>query len=259
MKMLVHLTTSGISLAIMAALLVSGSIPNAQKTVKNIVLVHGAFADGSGWEGVYKILTEKGYNVSVVANPLTGFGDDVAAAKRVIDRQDGPVILVGHSYGGAVITEAGNDPKVVGLVYVAAFMPDANQTLLQLLQSGLAAPTSGALPPDANGYIWYDAAKFHASFCADLSDEQAAFMAAAQVPLSASVVGASIKEPAYKTRPSWYVVATEDHELSPDAERRMAKSAGATITEIKGSHVVFISRPGAVAAVIEAAAQGSAK
>jgi pimeloyl-ACP methyl ester carboxylesterase len=127
MKMLIHLTTSGIYLIAMATLLASGSIPNAQKTVKNIVLVHGAFADGSGWEGVYKILTKKGYKVSIASNPLTGFADDVTAVKRVIDRQDGPVILVGHSYGGAVITEAGNDPKVVGLVYVSAFVPDANR------------------------------------------------------------------------------------------------------------------------------------
>ena len=230
-----------------------------EKLIKNIVLVHGAFADGSGWEGVYKILTAKGYKVSMVSNPLTGFADDVAAAKRVIDRQDGPVILVGHSYGGAVITEAGNDPKVAGLVYIAAFVPDANQTLLQLLQTGLPAPTSGALPPDANGFIWYDLAKFHAAFCADLSDEQAAFMANSQIPLSASVLGASIKEPAWKTRSSWYVVAAEDHELSPDAERLGAKRAGATVTEIKGSHVVFMSQPKAVAAVIEAAAQGAIK
>jgi pimeloyl-ACP methyl ester carboxylesterase len=259
MKMLIHLTTSGICLLAMTALLASGSIPNAQKTVKNIVLVHGAFADGSGWEGVYKILTKKGYKVSIVSNPLTGFADDVAAVKRVIDRQDGPVILVGHSYGGAVITEAGNDPKVAGLVYVSAFVPDANQTLLQLLQSGLPAPTSGALPPDANGYVWYDLTKFHASFCADLSDEQASFMADSQIPLSASVLGSSINEPAWKTKPSWYIVATEDHELSPDAERLAAKRAGATVTEIKGSHVVFISQPKAVSAVIEAAAQGAIK
>ena len=253
------MVTTGICLAIMSVLLASGSIANAQKTVKNIVLVHGAFADGSGWEGVYKILTKKGYKVSIASNPLTGFADDVAAVKRVIDRQDGPVILVGHSYGGAVITEAGNDPKVAGLVYVSAFVPDANQTLLQLLQSGLPAPTSGALPPDANGYVWYDLTKFHASFCADLSDEQASFMADSQIPLSVSVLGSSIKEPAWKTKPSWYIVATEDHELSPDAERLAAKRAGATVTEIKASHVVFISQPKAVSAVIEAAAQGAIK
>lgn len=255
-----NFTKLGICLLIATMLLASGNLVNAQKTaVKNIVLVHGAFADGSGWEGVYKILTKKGYKVSVVSNPLTSFADDVAATKQVIDRQDGPVILVGHSYGGAVITEAGNDPRVIGLVYVAAFVPDANQTLLQLLQSGLPAMTSGTLPPDSNGYIWYDPAKFHASFCADLSDEQASFMANSQIPLSASVLGSSIREPAWKNKLSWYVVATEDHELSPDAERSMAKRAGATVTEIKGSHVVFISQPKAVAAVIDAAAQDAGK
>jgi pimeloyl-ACP methyl ester carboxylesterase len=259
MEKLIHLTKSGICLIIMSVLLATGSTANAQTTVKNIVLVHGAFADGSGWEGVYKILTKKGYKVSIVSNPLTGFVDDVAAVKRVIDRQDGPVILVAHSYGGAVITEAGNDPKVAGLVYISAFVPDANQTLLQLLQSGLPAPTSGTLPPDSNGFVWYDRAKFHASFCADLSDEQASFMADAQIPLSASVLGSSITNPAWKTKSSWYIVATEDHELSPDAERLAAKRAGAVVTEIKGSHVVFISQPKAVSAVNEAAAQGAIK
>jgi pimeloyl-ACP methyl ester carboxylesterase len=259
MKKLIPLTQSGICLMIMTVLLASGSIANAQNAVKNIVLVHGAFADGSGWEGVYKILTKKGYKVSIVGNPNTGFEDDVAATKRVIDHQDGPVILVGHSYGGAIITEAGNDPKVVGLVYVSAFAPDANETLLQLVKSVPPSSTSGVLPPDANGYLWYDLTKFHASFCADLSAEQASFMADSQIPLAASVFGSSIKEPAWKTKLSWYIVATEDREISPEAERFMAKRAGATVTEIKGSHVVFISQPKAVSAVIEAAAQGALK
>jgi pimeloyl-ACP methyl ester carboxylesterase len=259
MKKLIRLTKAWICLVAMTMLFSSGKIRNAQKTVKNIVLVHGAFADGSGWEGIYKILTNKGYNVSIASNPLTGFADDIAAVKRVIDRQEGPVILVGHSYGGAIITEAGNDPKVAGLVYISALVPDANQTLLQLLQTGLPAPTSGVLPPDANGFLWYDLNKFHASFCADLSDEQASFMATSQIPLSSSILGSSIKEPAWKTKPSWYIVATEDHELSPDAERVGAKRAGAKVTEIKGSHVVFISQPKAVSDVIEAAAQGAIK
>jgi len=259
MKKLIHLTKTGICLVFMAVLLASGSVANAQKTVKNIVLVHGAFADGSGWEGVYKILTKKGYKVSIVGNPNTGLEDDVAATKRVIDRQDGPVILVGHSYGGAIITEAGNDPKVAGLVYVSAFAPDANETLLQLLKAGPPATNSGILPPDANGYVWYDLAKYHSGFCADLSDELAAFMADSQIPVAASVFGSSIKEPAWKTKPSWYIVATEDQTIPPDGERFMAKRAGATITEIKGSHVVFISQPKAVSAVIEAAALGAIK
>lgn len=230
-----------------------------QKAVKNIVLVHGAFADGSGWEGVYKILKQKGYNVSVVGNPNTGMPDDVAATKRVLEQQDGPVILVGHSYGGAIITEAGNADNVVGLVYVAAFMPEENETLLKLLQSGPAATKSGILPPDKNGFVWYDKAKFHEGFCADLSKEKADFMAYAQVPISASAFGYSIPKAAWKTKPSWYVVATQDETIPPDAERFMGKRGGAKVTEIKGSHCVFISQPQAVANVIEAAAKGAQK
>ncbi len=232
---------------------------SAQTPVKNIVLVHGAFADGSGFEPMYYILKKKGYKVSVVGNPNTGFADDVAATKRVLDRQDGPAVLVGHSYGGAIITEAGNHPKVAGLVYIAAFAPDANETLLQLLQAGPPAPNSGILSPDANGYIWYDVAKYHSGFCADLPKEKADFLAASQVPVSASVFGTAITTPAWKTRLSWYVVATEDQTIPPDGERFMAKRMGAKVTEIKASHLVFISKPQAVAEVIEAAAKGSAK
>lgn len=230
-----------------------------QAPVKNVVLVHGAFADGSGWEALYKLLKKKGYNVSVVGNPNTGFPDDVAATKRVLDRQDGPTILVGHSYGGAIITEAGNHAKVVGLVYVAAFAPDANETLLQLLQAGPPAPNSGILPPDASGYIWYDLKKYHSGFCADLPKEQAEFLADSQIPVSASVFGATIATPAWKSKKSWYVVAQEDQTIPPDGERFMAKRMNATVTEIKASHLVFMSKPQAVADVIEAAAKGSAK
>lgn len=230
----------------------------AQEKVKNVVLVHGAFADGSGWEGVYKILTKKGYTVSVVANPNTGLADDVAATKRVLDRLEGPVILVGHSYGGAIITEAGTDKKVVGLVYIAAFMPDNGETLLQLSQAGPPPPNSGILPPQ-QGFLWYDKAKFHSGFCADLSKEQADFMFDSQVPLAASAFVAPITVAAWKTKPSWYVVATEDQTVPADGQRFMAKRAKAKVTEVKGSHVVFISQPKAVAAVIEAAAQGAIK
>jgi pimeloyl-ACP methyl ester carboxylesterase len=230
-----------------------------QKPVKNVVLVHGAFADGSGWEPVYKILKKKGYNVSVVGNPNTGFADDVVATKRVLDRQIGPVILVGHSYGGAIITEAGNHAKVVGLVYVAAFAPDANESLLQLLQSGPPAPNSGILPPDENGYIWYDLKKYHSGFCADLPKEQAEFLADSQVPVSAAVFGATIVNPAWKTKKSWYVVAQEDQTIPPDGERFMAKRINAAVTEVKASHLVFMSKPQAVADVIDAAAKASAK
>lgn len=229
----------------------------AQK-VKNIVLVHGAFADGSGWEGIYQILSKQGYNVSVVGNPNTGLEDDVAATKRVIDRQTGPVILVGHSYGGAIITVAGNHEKVAGLVYVSAFVPDEGESMLKLLQAGPPNPSSGILPP-SDGFVWYDIAKFHAGFCADLPKEKADFMAASQIPCSASVFGYTITKAAWKSKPSWYVVATQDQTIPPDAERFMAKRAGANISEIKGSHVVFISQPQLVADVIVKAAMGSDK
>lgn len=244
---------------ILLGIMMFGNKASAQTPVKNIVLVHGAFADGSGFEPLYYILKKKGYNVSVVGNPNTGFANDVAATKRVLDRQDGPAVLVGHSYGGAIITEAGNHSKVAGLVYIAAFAPDANETLLQLLQSGPPAPNSGILPPDANGYIWYDVAKYHSGFCADIPKEKADFMAASQVPVSATVFGTAIGTPAWKSRLSWYVVATEDQTIPPDGERFMAKRMNAKVTEIKGSHLVFISKVQAVADVIEAAAKGSAK
>lgn len=230
----------------------------AQQKVKNIVLVHGAFADGSGWEGVYKILVKRGYHVSVVGNPNTGLPDDVEAVKRVLERQDGPSILVGHSYGGAIITESGLEKNVAGLVYVTAFVPDQGETLLKLSQSGPPSPNSGILPPQS-GFLWYDKAKFHSGFCADLSAEKAAFLFDSQVPVAASVFQATITNAAWKTKPSWYVVASQDQTIPPDGQRFMAKRANAKITEVKGSHLVFISQPTAVADVIEAAAKGSLK
>ncbi len=225
----------------------------SEERVKNIVLVHGAFADGSGWEGVYKILTKKGYNVSVVGNPNTSLADDVAATQRVLARQKGPVILVGHSYGGAVITEAGNEANVVGLVYVAAFAPDAKESLLTLLPTLPPAPNSGVGAPE-NGYFWYDKAKFHKGFCAELSEEKAAFMCDSQLPNGIATFGTPISKAAWRTKPSWFVVASQDETIPPDAERSFAKRAGSKVTEIKGCHVVFMSHPEEVAAVIEAAA-----
>jgi pimeloyl-ACP methyl ester carboxylesterase len=242
--------------ALVSVFIINRNPARGQAPVKNIVLVHGAFADGSGWEGVYNILIKKGYNVSVVANPNTGLDADVLATKLVIARQHGPCILVGHSYGGAIITVAGNDSNVVGLVYVSAFAPDAGETLLKLSQSGPPAPNSGILPP-VDGFIWYDISKFHSGFCADLPDSKAAFMAASQTPLSVSTFVTVFDHPAWKSKPSWYIVATEDQTIPPDGERFMAKRAGSKVTEIKGSHVVFISQPKAVAEVIEAAAAGS--
>ena len=221
--------------------------------VNNIVLVHGTFADGSGWEGVYKILTKKGYNVSVVANPNTSLAEDVAATNRTIARQKGPVVLVGHSYGGAVITEAGNTDNVAGLVYVAAFAPDAGETLIALLPTLPPAPNSGVGAPD-NGYFWYDKAKFHKGFCAELSAEKAAFMYDSQVPNGIATFATPISKAAWRSKPSWFVVATQDETIPPDAERNFAKRAGSKVTEIKGCHVVFMSHPEEVAAVIETAA-----
>ncbi|QNA45884.1 alpha/beta fold hydrolase [Lacibacter sediminis] len=256
MKQKIYSVGIGILISI---LMLCANTTTAQTKVKNIVLVHGAFADGSGWEAVYKILTKQGYKVSVVGNPNTSLADDAAATKRVLDRQNGPAILVGHSYGGAIITEAGNHPNVAGLVYIAAFAPDANETLLQLLQSGPPAPNSGFLPPDAAGFIWYDRSKYHSGFCADIPKEKADFMADSQIPVSASVFGASVSNPAWKNKPTWYIVATEDQTIPPDGERFMAKRMGAKVTEIKASHVVFMSQPKAVVDVIDIAAKGALK
>lgn len=244
-------------LSILLLLLATGfsaAVSYGQK-IRNIVLVHGAFVDGSGWEGVYNNLVKKGYHVTIVGNPNTGLADDVAATKRVLDRLDGPAILVGHSYGGAIITEAGLDKNVAGLVFVTAFAPDAGETLLQLSQAGPPAVHSGILPPQ-DGFVWYDKLKFHSGFCADLTREKAAFMYDAQVPVSAAVFVTPIKNAAWRTRPSWYIVATEDQTIPPEGQRFMAKRANARAVEIKGSHVVFISQAEAVANVIDKAANG---
>jgi pimeloyl-ACP methyl ester carboxylesterase len=230
------------------------SVVSFGQKIHNIVLVHGAFVDGSGWEGVYNNLVKKGHHVAVVGNPNTGLADDIAATKRVLDRLNGPAILVGHSYGGAIITEAGLDKNVAGLVFVTAFVPDAGETLLQLSQAGPPAVNSGILPPQ-DGFIWYDKVKFHSGFCADLTRGEAAFMYDAQVPVAASVFVTPVKNAAWKTRPSWYIVATEDQTIPPDGQRFMAKRANAKVVEIKGSHAVFISRAEAVANVIDAAAK----
>jgi pimeloyl-ACP methyl ester carboxylesterase len=230
---------------------------NASKAVKNIVLVHGGFVDGSGWQGVYKALKKNGYNVTVVQNSTTSLADDVATTKRAIATQDGPVILVGHSYGGAVITEAGNDARVVGLVYIAAFAPDRGESVSLLIKSAPAgAPVPPILPP-VDGYLMLDKAKFPASFAGDVSPEEAAFMADSQVPWSVIALGGAVTEPAWKAKPSWYLLTTEDKMIPPDAQRQMSKRAGATVVEVKGSHAVYVSQPQAVAHIIEAAAKGA--
>ena len=223
--------------------------------MKNIVLVHGGFVDGSGWEGVYRILKKDGYNVSIVQNPTLSLDGDVAATKRVLASQDGPAILVGHSYGGAVITEAGNDPKVVGLVYITAFAPDKGESVATLIKNPPpGAPVPPILPPQ-DGYLLLDRAKFAASFAGDVDAEKAAFMADSQVPWGVEALSGSISEPAWKSKPSWYLIATDDKMIPPDAQRFMSKRAGSTVVEVKGSHAIYVSQPEAVAALIEQAAK----
>jgi pimeloyl-ACP methyl ester carboxylesterase len=220
----------------------------------NVVLVHGGFVDGSGWKDVHNILTRDGHHVSIVQIPTVSLADDVMATRRVIDAQDGPVILVGHSYGGVVITEAGNDPKVTRLVYIAAFAPDTGESVASLIKDPPPdAPVPPILPPQ-DGYLFLDSTKFHASFAADVDPEKAAFMADSQVPWGLAALSGSIDQPAWKTKPSWYLVTTQDKMIPPPAQRFMSKRAGSTVTEVPGSHAVYVSQPAAVAAFIERAA-----
>ena len=230
---------------------------NAQ--IKNIVIVHGAFADGSGWENVYKILKSHGFTVTMVQNPLSSLEDDVSATERIVEKQDGPAILVGHSWGGAVITQAGSSQKVAGLVYVAAFVPEVGETVLDLIKTAAPDPDNGILPPDAKGFVWYNKEKFHAGFAADVSTEKADFMYASHAPIAVKCFATPISSAAWKSKPSWAIVATEDKSISPVLERTMYKRAGATVTEIKGSHALYIAKAKEVADVIEAAAKASAK
>jgi pimeloyl-ACP methyl ester carboxylesterase len=224
--------------------------------MKNIVLVHGGFVDGSGWQGVYKILKKNGYNVSIVQNPTISLEGDVAVTKRTLEAQDGPAILVGHSYGGAVITEAGTHPKVAGLVYITAFAPDKGESVASLIKDpSPGAPVPPILPPQ-EGYLFLDKAKFPASFAADVDPEEAAFMADSQVPWGVEALSGTITEPAWKTKPSWYLMVTEDKMIPPVAQRAMAKRAGAAVVEVKGSHAIYVSQPAAVADLIEQAANG---
>jgi len=225
--------------------------------VRNVVLVHGGFVDGSGWEAVYRILSKNGYSVAVVQNPTISLADDVAATKRVLAAQSGPVILVGHSYGGVVITEAGNDAKVAGLAYIAAFAPDQGESVSTLIKD---PPPGAAVPPilpPQGGYLFLDKAKFPASFAADVAAETAAFMADSQVPWGVEALTGTITEPAWTTKPSWYLVATDDRMIPPDAQRAMSRRAGSTVVEVKGSHAVYVSQPQAVASLIEKAAKGA--
>jgi pimeloyl-ACP methyl ester carboxylesterase len=226
-------------------------IPTVNNAVKNIVLVHGAWADGSGWQGVYDALVARGYTVSIVQNPLTSLADDVAAVDRVLARQDGPALLVGHSYGGVVITEAGDAPNVAGLVYVAAFAPDTGESVVKLIESGGQPPVR----PSADGFLFFDAAIFPQAFAQDLPPQQGAFLAAAQIPPSAVAFSTPVSQAAWKTRPSWYVIAKDDRIIPPEAQRAMAARARSTVTEVPGSHANYVSQPAAIAAAIDKAAR----
>ncbi|MBO0871201.1 MAG: alpha/beta hydrolase [Micromonosporaceae bacterium] len=224
--------------------------------IKNIVLVHGNFVDGSGWRSVYDHLIADGYRVAVVQIPNLSLSADVAATRHVLDSLDGPAVLVGHSYGGVVITEAGSHPNVAALAYIAAFVPDAGESVSSLIADPPpGAPVPPILPP-VDGLLFLDRDKFAASFAADVPEELAAFMADSQVPVAVEALGAAVTEPAWRSKPCWYLVATDDRMLPPAAQRAMSERAKATITETPGSHAVFLSRPAVVAAVIGQAAQG---
>jgi pimeloyl-ACP methyl ester carboxylesterase len=225
----------------------------------NVVLVHGGFVDGSGWEGVYDLLTQDGHKVTVVQNPTTSLADDVAATRRAIASQDGPTILVGHSYGGVVITESGNDPKVKGLVYIAAFAPDTGESVASLIANPPPGASVPPILPPQDGFLFLDRDKFAAAFAGDVKPAQAAFMADSQVPWGVAALQGQVTTPAWKSRPSWYLVTADDQMIPPPAQHQMAARAGATVVETPGSHAVYVSNPKVVADLIEQAAAGAVK
>ncbi|QNK01357.1 alpha/beta hydrolase [Dyella telluris] len=242
-----------LSLALAAS--AGGASANPPAPVKNVVLVHGAFADGSGWEAVTKLLEKDGFTVAVVQQPETSFEDDVKATQRTLASLDGPIVLVGHSYGGSIITEAGNDPKVVALVYVSAFLPDKGETTLSLINK--MPPASKGIKQTPDGYLYLDPAVFAADFCADLPKDKAKFMSQSQVLTAATAFGAAISTPAWRSKPSWGIVSGSDRAINPDLERWMYKRANSQVTEVKGSsHAVYMSHPDVVVQVIERAAKG---
>ena len=247
---------AALAATLMTSSLQVASAQSAPKTgIKNVVLVHGAFADGSGWEAVARILEKDGYTVSIPQPPETSFADDLKYAKAAIDAMDGPVVLVGHSYGGAIISEAGNDPKVSALVYIAAFAADAGESCASIEQAMPQA--SKAFKADSNGNWWIDPAHFAADFAADVPPAVSRFMAQSQVPISTDSFTSKITTPAWKSKPTWYMVATEDRSINPDNERRMAKRANATTVEVKASHVAYMSHPKEAAKLIEEAANSA--
>jgi pimeloyl-ACP methyl ester carboxylesterase len=222
--------------------------------VRNVILVHGGFVDGSGWVGVHERLVDAGYRVTVAQNASRSLAEDVAAVRRLIALQDGPVTLVGHSYGGVVITEAGADPKVSALVYVAAFAPDRGESVDSLIADLPPGASVPPLLPMRDGYVLLDRDRFHASFAGDLPEARARFMADSQVPWGSEALAGTVGEPAWRTRPSWYLVAADDRMIPPLAQRSMAERAGATVVEAPGSHAIYVSRPELVVDVIERAA-----
>ncbi|MBV8252286.1 MAG: alpha/beta hydrolase [Chitinophaga sp.] len=245
------------TLALFAVLL--GFNTTQAQQIKNVVLVHGAFADGSGWRALYDILIKKGYHVTVVQNPLSSLEDDVAATKVALDNQDGPVVLVGHSWGGVVITEAGNHPKVAALVYVSAFQPDNGETALQWFQTAKPAPENGVLPPDSKGFVYYDKEKYHAGFCADIPKDLAAFMYSSQGAFAGKCFVTPVTHAAWRDKPTFACIATEDKTITPEIQRAMYKRSNTKTTDVKGSHVIFMSQPLAVAKVIEEASKVTVK
>lgn len=245
---------TGLAVATMAH--AEGTEPAVHPAVNNVVLVHGAFADGSGWRGVYESLTAKGYSVTIIQNPLTSLADDVAATRRALDRQDGPTILVGHSWGGTVITEAGVHPNVVGLVYVSALSPDAGETTAQQYE-GYAATPDFVIDIGADGFGIVNPDKFRIGFAADASDADAAFLRDSQVPINMSVFGTVLENAAWRTKPSWAVIATEDKAFDVAMLHGMAKRIGAEVTEVKASHALFMTQSDAVAEVIVRASESA--
>jgi pimeloyl-ACP methyl ester carboxylesterase len=221
---------------------------------RNVVLVHGGFVDGSGWQGVYDALTADGYRVSIVQNPTLTLEGDAAAARLVLDAVDGPAVLVGHSYGGAVITEAGTHEKVAALAYISAFAPDKGESVNSLISGFPAGGPQPPILPPRDGFLFLDRDKFHASFAADLPAGLAAFMADAQVPWGVDATAQTITNPAWRVKPSWYLLTTEDHMIPPSAQRTMSERAGASVTEVRGSHATYVAQPAAVAALIRDAA-----
>jgi pimeloyl-ACP methyl ester carboxylesterase len=226
----------------------------SQESVKNVVLVHGGFVDGSGWQGVYDLLTAEGYNVRVVQNPTVSLEGDVAATKMAIAGCEGPVVLVGHSYGGVVVTEAGTDENVAALVYIAGFVPDTGESVNTLIADPPpGAPVPPILPPQ-DGFLFLDREKFAASFAGDVPPGQAAFMADSQVPWGVEALQGAVTRPAWRDLPSWYLLTTEDRMIPPAAQQAMSTRAGSSVTEVAASHSVYVSQPQAVASIIKEAA-----